>query len=270
MSSSLRKAAVSGLFYPNNCSQLKAEIEAFNQAFHSVIIDPKVRNIRPQAVIVPHAGYVYSGFTANFAYRFLENYQSKRIIVIGPSHRHYFKGISGSLYTRFETPCGELQIDRAYLEALSKEFNFTFQPKAHAKEHSTEVQMPFIRHYFPKHKVIELIYGEINAKELAKVIIALLNNPDNAVVISSDLSHYYPLKKAEKLDYHCMKAVEKLDEKRLKGGCEACGYTGIEAMIMAAKYHKLNTTLLDYKTSAMASGDESSVVGYLSAMFYRQ
>ena len=265
----MRKAAVNGLFYPDSCSSLKSQIRNFNLSFDRINIDPKVRTIVPQAVIVPHAGYIYSGFTANFAYKFLAEYPCKRIIVIGPSHRHYFKGISGSFYDTFETPCQLLKVDKSYLEALSKIFDIGFEPKAHLKEHSTEVQMPLIQHYFPKHKVIELIYGEVSEKELAKVIIALLNNPDNAVVISSDLSHYYPLRKAKELDAFCMKALRELDEKILTVGCEACGYTGIKAMILAAKYHKMRVELLDYKTSAKASGDESSVVGYLSTMFYR-
>ena len=94
--------------------------------------------------------------------------------------------------------------------------------------------MPFIKHYFPKAKVIELVYGDVSAKELAVLITALLKNPDNAVVISSDLSHFYPLEKAKILDRHCLKAVAKLDVNEVKQ-CKACGITGITAMILAAK-----------------------------------
>ena len=269
MSSSIRKAAVRGVFYPKSCQEITSVIGMFNDAFNTIDIDLRVLHITPQAVIVPHAGYIYSGFTANFAYRFLKQYSCKRIIVIGPSHRHYFKGISGSFYDYYETPCRTLKIDHAYLDALKTVFDIGFEPKAHQKEHSTEVQMPFVEHYFPSQKIIELIYGDISAGELAKILIALLDNPDNAIAISSDLSHYYPLDKAKKLDLSCMKAVESLDKHYLDEGCEACGYRGIEAMILAAKYRKLSSTLLDYKTSASASGDENSVVGYLSAMFYR-
>jgi AmmeMemoRadiSam system protein B len=231
-------------------------------------IPPKIKSIIPRAVIVPHAGYIYSGFTANFAYRFLKQSTVKRIIVIGPSHHHYFNGISGSYYETYETPCGQLAIDSAYLFALAKQFDIGFEPKAHEKEHSTEVQLPFIQHYFPKAKVIELIYGDVSAKILANLITALLNNKDNAVVISSDLSHFHNLKEANILDKNCLKGVEELDLTELEKGCKACGLTGIQAMILAAKHLKLSSKLLDYRTSAETSKDTSSVVGYMSAMFY--
>ncbi len=268
MSNAIRKAAVRGSFYPKECSQVKAYFKKFDQAFEEITISREIRNIIPQAVIVPHAGYIYSGFTANFAYRFLQQTKAKRIIIIGPSHHHYFKGISGSYYEKYETPCGELEIDSPYLFALAKQFNIGFEPKAHEKEHSTEVQMPFIKHYFPKSKIIELIYSNISAKNLASLITALLHNKDNVVVISSDLSHFYSLEEAKGFDENCLRGVVKLDLGELASGCKACGLTGIQAMILAAKRLKLSSKLLDYRTSADASGDSSSVVGYMSAMFY--
>ena len=115
---------------------------------------------------------------------------------------------------------------------------------------------------------LELIYGDVSAKILANLITALLNNKDNAVVISSDLSHFHNLKEANALDKNCLKGVEKLDLTELEKGCKACGFIGVQAMILAAKHLKLSSKLLDYRTSADASGDNSSVVGYMSAMFY--
>jgi len=267
MSQGKRKAAVAGAFYPDSCRELKRYFREFNAAFDKIPIKKELLALRPRAVIVPHAGYIYSGFTANFAYRFLKHTKPKRIIVIGPSHHYYFKGISAGHFESFETPCGDIEIDSPYLFALAKEFNIGFDPKAHAKEHSTEVQMPFIKHYFPKAKIIELVYGDVTAQELARIIIALLNNPDNAVVISSDLSHFYPLEKAKTLDRHCLRAVAKLDVNEVKQ-CEACGITGITAMILSAKKLGLSSKLLDYSTSERTTHDKSSVVGYMSAMFY--
>ena len=263
-----RKAAVRGQFYPYRCKEVEEHFKEFNHSFNKVSIPKEIQNIIPRAVIVPHAGYIYSGFTANFAYRFLAQSKAKRIIVIGPSHHHYFKGISGSYYENYETPCGELKIDSPYLFALAKQFNIGFEPKAHEKEHSTEVQFPFIKHYLPHEKVIELIYSDIQPKELANLILALLQNSENAVVISSDLSHFHHLNKANKLDESCLKAVTTLDLDELKKGCEACGLIGIKAMLLAAKELKFSSKLLDYRTSYDASGDKSSVVGYMSAMFY--
>jgi AmmeMemoRadiSam system protein B len=268
MDNGIRKASVQGLFYPKECAKVKTYLKEFNHTFDTINIPPEIKSIIPRAVIVPHAGYIYSGFTANFAYRFLKQSRAKRIIVIGPSHHHYFKGISGSYYETYETPCGQPEIDSAYLFALAKQFDIGSEPKAHEKEHSTEVQLPFIQHYFPKTKVIELIYGDVSPKILANLITALLNNKDNAVVISSDLSHFYNLKKANLLDKYCLKGVERLDINELDKGCEACGLTGIQAMILAAKHLKLSSKLLDYRTSTNVSHDTNSVVGYMSAMFY--
>ena len=268
MSNATRKAAVRGQFYPHECTKVKSTIEEFTQSFQKISISKEVQNILPRAVIVPHAGYIYSGFTANFAYQFLKKTKAKRLIIIGPSHHHYFKGISGSYYENYETPCGELEIDSPYLFALAKKFDIGFEPKAHEKEHSTEVQMPFIKHYFPQSKIIELIYSDTSPMTLAPLITALLQNKDNAVVISSDLSHFHSLEEAKAFDENCLRAVAKLDLNEIKKGCEACGLIGIQAMILAAKQLKLNSKLLDYRTSADASGDSSSVVGYMSAMFY--
>ena len=268
MENAVRKASVQGLFYPKECAKVKTYIREFNHTFDAMNIPHKIKSIIPRAVIVPHAGYIYSGFTANFAYRFLKQSKVKRIIVIGPSHRHHFKGISGSYYETYETPCAQLKIDSAYLFALAKQFDIGFEPKAHKKEHSTEVQFPFIQHYFPKTKVIELIYGDVSAKILANLITALLENKDNAVVISSDLSHFHNLQEANALDRNCLKAVEKLDLTELEKGCKACGLIGIKAMILAAKHLRLASKLLDYRTSADTSKDSNSVVGYMSAMFY--
>ena len=262
-----RKTAVAGAFYPNSCSELKRYFREFNIAFDKISIKKEIWHISPKAIIVPHAGYIYSGFTANFAYRFLSHTKPKRIIVIGPSHHYYFKGISASHFESYETPCGDIEIDTPYLFALAKKFNIGFDPKAHEKEHSTEVQMPFIKHYFPKTKIIELVYGDVSAKKLSVIITALLSNPDNAVVVSSDLSHFYPLKKAETLDRHCLRAVAKLDLNEIRK-CEACGITGITAMILAAKKLGLSPKLLDYSTSEDTTHDKSSVVGYMSVMFY--
>jgi len=263
----IRKIAVAGTFYPASCQKIKSMFRTFNRKFDTLEISPKTGKIIPDAVIVPHAGYIFSGYTANFAYRFLAPTKAKRFIVIGPSHHVYFKGISGSFFEQFQTPCGNLDIDTPYLFALAQRFNIGFVPQAHAKEHSTEVQMPFLQHYFPKRKVIELIYGDISVKSLTNIITALLQDKDNAVIISSDLSHFHPLKEAEAIDKNCLLGVQNLDYHRLQK-CEACGELGIKAIVLAAKALKLRSKLLDYRTSADASGDTHSVVGYMSAMFY--
>jgi len=225
-------------------------------------------SIKPKAIIVPHAGYIYSGFTANAAHRALANTKPKRVIVIGPSHYVFLKGISAAFTNKYETPCGYLETDTAYLDELNKRFHFIYSEKAHYKEHSTETQMPFIKHYNPQTKIIELIYGEVAREELAEVISYVLSDKDTAVVISTDLSHFYPLDKANSLDAFCLEAIKKKDISILSKGCQACGITGLKALLDVASRLQLQTAILDYSTSASSSGDVGSVVGYASAVLW--
>ena len=259
-----RFTSVAGAFYPSSCEEIESMIDQYNNILDEALKNKDVFNLKPKAIIAPHAGYIYSGFTANFAHRLLKNSNPKRVIVIGPSHRVYLDGVSGSFYDSFETPCGDLEIDKKYLEHLSNLFDIKFIEAAH-QEHSTEVQMPFIRHYIPNAKVVEFVYGEIDPYYLSKICEAILSDKDNAIVISTDLSHYYSLKDAQRLDTYCLKAVHDLDTSFLHSGCEACGKIGVEAIILAAKNMGLKSRILDYRTSADASGDESAVVGYMSA-----
>jgi len=260
-----RVAGVRGQFYPKSCSEIEKMIKKWNMLLDEKLSDKKLLKEIPRAIIVPHAGYIYSGFTANFAYRLLANSKAKRVIVIGPSHHVYIDGMSGSKQDSYETPCGDLEIDTNYLEKIKKNFPIEFSQKAHSVEHSTETQMPFIKHYLPHAKIIEFIYGKADYRKIAKLINELLKDRDNVVVISTDLSHFYTLENAKKLDNICLNGILKKDISMLDKGCEACGMIGIKAMLQVAKEAKLSVDLLDYRTSADASGDKSSVVGYLSA-----
>ncbi|MEN8147328.1 MAG: AmmeMemoRadiSam system protein B [Campylobacterota bacterium] len=265
---SRRPTPNAGLFYPESCSETEQWFSAFNQKAEQR--RQKESNITPRALIVPHAGYVYSGYTANLAYALAQKSSDKRVIVIGPSHRVYFEGVSAAPYEALQSPCGILRSDEKYLQALGKKFAFSFVEKAHKKEHSTEVQFPFINHYMPQMKVIELIYGKSRKGELTELMVHLLNDPDNLLIVSSDLSHYYSKKEAHHKDFICLDAVEQVDGKLLKSGCEACGYDGIEALLEAAKIVGLKSELLDYRTSAGVTGGNKSVVGYMSAVFSTQ
>lgn len=263
---SRRPTPNAGLFYPQSCSETEQWFSIFSQKAkqrkqHEVMHTPRV-------LIVPHAGYVYSGYTANLAYSLAQKSSAKRVIVIGPSHRIYFDGLSAARYESFQTPCGLLRSDEQYLKALGKKFAFAFVEKAYKKEHSTEVQLPFINHYMPEKKVIEIIYGDHAKEQLKKLMVYLLKDPENLLVISSDLSHYYTKKEAHKKDFICLDGVESIDSQVLGNGCEACGYDGLEAVMEAANMLGLKSRLLDYRTSADASGDNKSVVGYMSAVFW--
>jgi len=262
----MRKAFVKE-WYGGSCEGVENFINHFNKIIDENVEADKAKEVfslKPKALIVPHAGWMYSGFTANFAYRIASNITPKRVVVIGPSHKFPIKGISVTLEDEYETPCANLPIDREFSLKLIENFGVSNLEYVH-QEHSTEVQMPFIYHYFGKIPVVELIYGNYEPVKLKDIIKYALED-NSLIVISSDLSHYYDLKTANKLDYNCLEAIHNLDLSYLEN-CEACGKIGIAAMIIAASEIGLTPFIVDYRTSADVSGDESNVVGYTSAIF---
>lgn len=253
-----RTMSVAGTFYPNRCHDIETYIERFD-IMQQTAIKPV---FEPKAIISPHAGYVYSGFTANCAYKLIDKSKVKRVVVIGPSHHIYFKGASVALYDRYETPCASMPIDIDYSKKLMHHYDFLGFNETIHKEHSTETQLPFIQHYFPKADVVEIVYGEIDYRELSKVVKSILDEPKTLLVISTDLSHFYTQKAANRIDGICIEGVKNLDMTQLNSGCEACGLIGVKALISVAK----QTQVIDYRTSYDASGDDKRVVGYLSAL----
>jgi MEMO1 family protein len=262
-----RKLAVSGQFYPSNKDELLGMINNFDHILkqNDFQIDDTIAN--QKAIIVPHAGYVYSGFTANIAYKYIPK-DIKNIIVIGPSHRYRFDGLSVANCDIYPTPLGYLDINKDISQQLINEYDFiNFHDAIHC-EHSTETQFPFIKHYCSVVKVVEMVYGNIDYKNISKVIKKLLESPNNLIVISTDLSHFYNLDEANKLDNICLNGIVNQDTNILNSGCEACGILGIKAMIDIASKQNMQTKILDYRTSADFSGDENRVVGYMSGVCY--
>jgi AmmeMemoRadiSam system protein B len=254
----IRKTSVAGSFYPDS----KEEIEKYIHYFHK--LHKKHHLIRPSSmVIVPHAGYIYSGFTAHLAYKALAQSTLKTVVVIGPSHRVAFDGISVGQFEVYQTPLGEVQGEMDLSTLLQNQFNLPFYDVVHA-EHSTEVQFPFIKYYLPDVRMVELVYGHESPLHLGKIIKFLMNQEGVGLIISTDLSHFYTLDEAKQKDAHCLEAITK--NHVIDNLCEACGKIGVEALLMNTK--TLKSEILDYRTSADASGDNSRVVGYVSALFY--
>ncbi len=252
-----RESFFAGSFYPNNKDELLrlfASFESCKQAYN------------PKAVIVPHAGYIYSGSTANLAYSALSGTSLERFVIIAPSHKYAYDGVSLCEFSSYATPFGEIKADLDLAHYLRKRHNLECYPQAHA-EHSSETQLPFLKHYKPNSKVLELIYSNSSVELLACIIEDLLLLGDVGIIISTDLSHFYTLDEAKKLDQNCLDAIANLDEQSLRSKCEACGTLGVEAMLRVAKKLDLKPHILNYTTSAEASGDESRVVGYTTAVF---
>ncbi|MEO1942309.1 MAG: AmmeMemoRadiSam system protein B [Campylobacterales bacterium] len=256
-------------WYGNECRRVEEFIGYFNQILDQGLDEEKKRelfSLTPKALISPHAGWVYSGFTANLGYRVASNSRGlvERVVVIGPSHRFPFRGISVSLAEEYETPCGNLPIDREFGLELMERFDPLQNLEYVHMEHSTEVQMPFIKHYLNL-PVVELIYSQTTGDEVGKLIEFALDR-NSLVIISTDLSHYHRLEEAQQIDRNCLDAVLTKDPFKL-GRCEACGKIGVEGMLQVARIKGLTPLLLDYRTSADVSGETSQVVGYMSAIF---
>ena len=263
---SRRPTPNAGRFYPQSCQETQQWFQKFDQKMKAAHL--KLPAVEPKALIVPHAGYMYSGYTANLAYRVAQQSHAKRVVVVGPSHRVNYEGISVANYEAFQTPCGILRSDDDFAQRLHSQKGYGFIKAVHEKEHSTEVQLPFINHYMPQMKVVELIYGHDAERDLVTLMMQLLQDPDTLLIVSSDLSHFYTQKDAQKHDFICLDAVEKRDVSLLNSGCEACGFTGVEALLQAAQKLGLKSKILDYRSSAAATGDTTRVVGYMSALIY--
>lgn len=260
---SCREMSVVGSFYPNSAKEIERYIKHFEKVYDEHFVLP---DIATRAVIVPHAGYVYSGFSAHIAYRLLAQSGVSNFVVIGPSHRVGFMGSSVASFNEYATPFGALGGDAAVAKELQEHFHMPQQSSAH-REHSTEVQFALLKYYISHAKIVELVYSHETPQNISKVIEYVLAKEGWGVIISTDLSHFYTQTQANILDNICIEALSNLDTKHLHEGCEACGIIGVEAMMLSAQKRGLSPTILDYRTSADASGDESRVVGYLSAAF---
>ena len=268
MAIQIREPAVSDLFYPADPFQLKKMlIEYLDKA--------PLYPIKPEAIVSPHAGYIYSGPVAGVSYKQFLNLDKNihyTILLIGPSHYVPFEGISFGYYDYWLTPLGEVKVNKEVIQKFvlnNKELPITLNTIPHIKEHSLEVQVPFLQLVLDNFSIVPIVYGQIHYSIIEKIIIEIKNNKnDVVVVVSTDLSHYHPDNIARELDINCNLAVENLDISYLEK-CEACGKIGLAAIIEYAQKNRWKGRVLDYKTSGDTSGDRSSVVGYASYIFYR-
>jgi AmmeMemoRadiSam system protein B len=261
----IRPAGNRGRFYPADPGEIRAMITRWNAVLDRTGTYPA--KLKPVAIVAPHAGYVFSGFTANAVHRFWDREPPERILVVGPSHHIYFRGISAANFMAYETPFGPLDGSKELFRRLAGIYPFTFEPRAHTVEHSTETQFPFIKYYAPQTQITELIYGDIPYTALVPLLQAALQWPGTAVVISTDLSHYHDQQTANRLDRACLEGVQQGNLALLENPCQACGKTGLMALVRTAKDLGLRPTLIDYRTSGDVTGDYSAVVGYMSAAY---
>ena len=258
----VREPAVAGMFYPADPAALAAEINALLSAA------PIKTEKSPKAVIVPHAGYIYSGPIAASAYAPLKTvaHNIRRIVLLGPSHRVALSGLALSDADTFATPLGNIKIDAEATQQLQALPQVQELSAAHRWEHSLEVQLPFLQTLFDDFTLIPLVVGNATATEVAEVLDCLWGGDETLIVISSDLSHYLPYQAAQQIDQATANAIVEL-RGPLKLD-EACGGIPVNGLIEAARRHGLTPELIDLRNSGDTAGDKNRVVGYGAFGFY--
>lgn len=260
--SAIRAAAVAGLFYPDDPIALEhtlAELLAD--------VPPADLAHAPKALIVPHAGYIYSGAVAASAYARLKGLRGRirRVVLLGPAHRVYVKGLALPEAERFATPLGEVALDREGMQQLAGLPQVISSAAAHRMEHSLEVQLPFLQQVLGDFKLLPLAVGEATAAEVAEVLEAVWGSDETLIVISSDLSHFLPDALARTVDGSTVEAILALDSHLNHE--QACGATPINGLLLAARRHGLHPVALDVRNSSDTAGDPDRVVGYAAFAF---
>jgi hypothetical protein len=254
--SAVRKPAVAGVFYTADPATLHGEVRAFLRAV------PPGGDI-PKAIIVPHAGYVYSAPVAASAYARLAPARGrvKRVVLLGPSHRVAFHGLAVPSCESYETPFGRIELDHAAIAGLSALPQVVCLDAAHAHEHSLEVHLPFLQEVLGEFSLVPLVVGEAAAEEVAEVLESVWDGPETLIVVSTDLSHYHDYETAQRLDRATCAAIEALRFEDL-GHDTACGRVPLGGLLCLARRRGLRVTTVDLRNSGDTAGDRERVVGY--------
>lgn len=271
----IREPAVAGQFYPSDPNSLKKLIEGALDGAMDVL-----KGKPPLAILAPHAGYMYSGGVAGWSYRQVKGQQFEAVVVLSPSHRYHFSGVSVWPKGGYRTPLGIVPVHEDICARLLQDSSvFKDLPQAHGPEHALEVQVPFLQVALkPGWKLVPLVMGTQDLKTASQVAPRLrevLKGTKALVVASSDLSHFHSASKAEEMDRKALKYMEEVDPEGLweeinRGKVEACGIGPVlVAMLMARDEGIAKGKLLKYAHSGDVSGDMSRVVGY-GAMYWGQ
>ncbi len=253
----IRPAAVAGRFYPAEPFRLRETVRDYLAHARRATLPP---GERLRALIVPHAGYVYSGPVAGSAYRCLAEHMSglRRVLLIGPAHYVPVVGLAASSAGAFATPLGDAPLDGEIIGRF-QEFPFIYTlDEAHRPEHSLEVQLPFLQMLGQRLEIAPLVHGEVEAAQIAELF-AALDAPDTLILVSSDLSHFHDYPTAQRLDRQTAGAIEQLLP--LEHG-QACGRPAINGLLARAKQAGWRASTLDLRNSGDTAGSRDRVVGY--------
>jgi len=259
MRSVLRSPAVAGTFYPKNAQVLS---ETIRRCLDSARLRVPPGSV-PKAIIVPHAGYLYSGQVAASAYARVALGRGciERAVVLGPAHTVALECIAASGADGFSTPLGVLDVDVRSRDELIGEGLVAVSDRAHAAEHSLEVQLPFLQVVLGCISVLPLLVGAVPVSEVVQVLDRVWDGPATLVVLSTDLSHYHDRDTAEHLDARTASAVVALRPEEVGPG-DACGVFPLRGLLAGAAERAMDVELLELRTSADSVGDPSCVVGY--------
>lgn len=254
----VRQARFPGSFYPGDSVELGKVVDGFLSEAKSTVL-PNGTELK--AIIVPHAGYEYSGIVAGAGYKLLRSsFKDEKIksVVLGPSHYAAFEGVITDDNDYWETPLGKVKVDKSRRVGRLGEVG---------GEHSIEVQVPFLQKSLKDFEVLPLMYGDIKCKKLSEMLLPLADE-NTVFVVSSDLSHYYTYDEAVGIDKASNEFIPKMDIERAESDVEACGKTGILALMLLGKKLEWKGIFLDYRNSGDTGGEKSRVVGYGAYAFY--
>lgn len=253
----IRPPTVAGSFYP-------ADREPLEQALAHAVAEAQPVYDRPwSALVVPHAGYQYSGMVAASAYRSLAAVRDRigRVVLFGPAHRLAFPGLAVIDAEGFATPIGDVRVDRAALATVLGCAGVQLLPEAFDREHGIETHLPFIRRFLPQAALLPIVVGRCQREELEAVMARFAGAPDTLVIVSTDLSHYHPQALATQLDDQTCRLIEQLEADGLSAE-NACDWQALAALVGLARQRGWRVTRLDQRTSADSSGSHDCVVGY--------
>jgi AmmeMemoRadiSam system protein B len=253
----VRPAAVAGMFYPAGADELQSMITRL--LAEATLPDGPV----PKAVIVPHAGYIYSGPVAASVYRTLGAARGRinRVVLLGPAHRVAVRGLALPAARAFSTPLGTVQVDAAAVEALRVLPQVSERADVHALEHSLEVQLPFLQQTLGEFTLVPLVAGDVDAEDVAEVLRVLWGGGETLIVISSDLSHYHPYAAAQQIDRATSRAIEELRYEEI-GYEQACGRMPLSGLLLEARRRGMTVREVDLRNSGDTAGPRDRVVGY--------
>jgi AmmeMemoRadiSam system protein B/AmmeMemoRadiSam system protein A len=252
-----REPAVAGTFYP-------ADPEVLHKQLTELLDKAAYQGSSPKAIIVPHAGYAYSGELAAKAYATLREARDKikTVVLLGPAHRVYFHGIAAPAADEFKTPLGTVPVDQNTIERVLEKFPFVQRlPESHREEHSLEVQLPFLQEVLDDFRLIPLVVGDSRADQVDNVIDFLWGDESTLLVISSDLSHFHDYATAQTMDKQAATAIEGLQAHDLNGQL-ACGFLPVSGMLLAARRRQMWPERIGLCNSGDTAGDKERVVGY--------